>query len=66
MRPKYLLAAIPATVLIAALGYYYGGSQAPIGQPPLQSLTAQNMDEIKGAFNATKSEVRVLLLLSPT
>lgn len=65
MKPKYILGAL-ATVLLLALIYFYGGSQAPSGQPPLQSITPQNVAEVKNQFNAANDDVRVLLLLSPT
>ncbi len=55
-----------AAVLFAAGLYFYGGSQVPAGQPPLQNLTAQNAAEFESEFNAAKDDVRVLLLLSPT
>jgi hypothetical protein len=66
MRAKYILGALVALSLLAALGYFYGGSQAPSGQAPLRNLTAQNVAEVKNEFNAAKDNVRVLLLLSPT
>ncbi len=66
MKHRYLIGAFLALVLVAALVYFYGGSQAPSGQPPLKSLTAQNVAEVKSEFNAAKDDVRVLLLLSPT
>jgi hypothetical protein len=66
MKPKYILGALVTVFLLAALIYYYGGSQAPSGQPPLKSLTAENAAEVKNQFNAAKDDVRVLLLLSPT
>lgn len=66
MKRKHLVGAIIGLVVLAALFYFYGGSQTPSGQPPLSSLTAQNVGEIRNEFNAAKSEVRVLLLLSPT
>lgn len=66
MRQKYILGGILGVIFLAALVYFYGGSQAPSGQPPLRSLTVQNVGEIKNEFNAAKNEVRVLLLLSPT
>jgi len=66
MKHRYLIGAFLAFVLVAALVYFYGGSQAPSGQPPLKSLTAQNVAEVKSEFNAAKDDVRVLLLLSPT
>lgn len=66
MKHKFILAAILTLALIGALVYFYGGSQAPVGQPALQSLIPQNLSEIKTSFNAAKGDTRVLLLLSPT
>jgi hypothetical protein len=36
------------------------------GQPAFENLTAQNVADVKIAFNAAKNQVRVLLLFSPT
>ena len=66
MNRRYILVAAVTVAFVGALLYFYGGSQAPAGQRQLQSLTAQNLAEIKNEFNATKEDVRVLLLLSPT
>lgn len=55
-----------AALLIAALAYFYGGSQTPAGQPPLESLAPQNVAAIRNVFNAAKNDVRLVLLLSPT
>ena len=66
MKRKYIAGAVPIALLIGAVLYLYGGGQAPSGQPPLQNLTAQNIGELKNEFNASKSEARVILLLSPT
>ncbi len=66
MKHKYIWIAILTAGFIGALLYFYGGSQAPPGQPPLQSLTTRNVAEIANAFNAAKNDVRVLVLLSPT
>lgn len=66
MKSRYLISALLTVLLAGALVYFYGGSQPPAGQPALQSLTAQNVSEIKNEFNAAKDDVRVLLLLSPT
>lgn len=65
-RRNSILATIAALTAIAALVYLYGGSQAPSGQPPLMRLTTQNLSEIQTAFNAAKTDVRLLVLLSPT
>lgn len=66
MKREHVMGALVAVILLALLFYFYGGSQAPPGQPPLRSLTAQNIAEIRNPFNTAKDEVRVLLLLSPT
>jgi hypothetical protein len=66
MTRKHLVGAMISLVVLAALFCFYGGSQAPFGQPPLRGLTAQNVGEFRNAFNAAKAAVRVLLLLSPT
>jgi len=66
MNRKYILVAILAIAFAAALFYFYSGSETPAGQAPLQSLTTQNVAGVKNAFNATRDDVRVLLLLSPT
>jgi hypothetical protein len=65
MRRKYIVGG-PVVILLAALAYFHGGSRAPSGQPPLRSLAAENVGEIKNEFNAAKNEIRVLLLFSPT
>lgn len=66
MRSKYILGTVLAVTLAAALVYFYGGSHAPAGQPPLESITAQNVADVRNQFNSAKNAVRVLLLLSPT
>jgi hypothetical protein len=66
MKRRYIIGAFLLALLVAAALYVYGGGQAPSGQPPLRNVTAENVVEIKNEFNAAKSEVRVLLLLSPT
>jgi hypothetical protein len=66
MRRKHILVGIFAIAVAGALFYFYAGSQTPTGQPPLQRLTTQNVAAVKSAFNASKNDVRVLLLLSPT
>jgi hypothetical protein len=63
---KFIFSALAALALTAALVYFYGGSQAPSGQPPLVRLTPENISQFEAAFNAAKGDVRLLLLLSPT
>ena len=66
MKRKSILGALLALALIGALFHFYGGGPAPSGQPPLESLTPQNVSDLRNSFNAAKDDVRVLLLLSPT
>jgi hypothetical protein len=66
MNRKRTLIAIAALLAIGLLFYFYDGHQAPVGQPPLARLTPETLSDIQNAFNAAKSEVRVLVLLSPT
>ena len=66
MKRKYIVAPVLVAVLLAAVLYLYGGGQTPPGQPPLRSVTAQNVADIKNQFNAARGDVRVVLLLSPT
>ena len=66
MNRKRTLIAMAALLAIGLSFYFSGGHQAPAGQAPLARLTPENLSEIKNAFNAAKSEVRVLVLLSPT
>lgn len=40
--------------------------EVPAGQPSLFSLTSENFDQLRAAFNKTSGDVRVVLLLSPT
>ena len=66
MKRNYILGALLTVVLLGTLVYLYNGSKAPSGQPPLESLTAQNVADVQDEFNAAKDDARVLLLLSPT
>lgn len=66
MKRKHIFSGLAGVLVLAAVGYYASGHQAPASQPPLQNLTAQNLADLQNAFNAAKQEVRVLLLLSPT
>ena len=66
MKSRYVVGAILAAALVWGAVHYYGGSQVPSGQTPLQALTPQSIAGIKGEFNASGGDVRVLVLLSPT
>ena len=63
---RKLFFVIPAALLLGAGLYFYGGHTVPPTQPPLVTLTPQNLPTIEGAFNEAKGDVRLLVLLSPT
>jgi hypothetical protein len=66
MKARYIVGTVLVVLLAAVVFYLYGGSQTPAGQAPLENVTAENVAEVKNAFNAANEDVRVLLLLSPT
>ena len=46
--------------------YLWLAKGTPPGQPPLTSLTRNNLDQFKHDFNGAGGEARLVLLLSPT
>jgi hypothetical protein len=64
LRPG-VLAAVAIVALLAVAWHFYGG-KSPAGQDPLVSVTSNNFEELRSAFNAASGQVRVVLLLSPT
>jgi len=61
-----IVALLFVVMLFALAWYFYRGASVPIQQPPLVSLTQENFDQLRTAFNAATGEVRIVLLLSPT
>jgi HAMP domain-containing protein len=66
MKRKYIVGAVVALLVLAAVVYLYAGSQVPAGQPPLRRLAADSIADFTHEFNAAKNEVRVVILLAPT
>jgi hypothetical protein len=69
MRPRWInnalwLAGIIATLVIVR--YLWLAKGTPPGQPPLTSLTRNNLDQFTHDFNREGNQVRLVLLLSPT
>jgi hypothetical protein len=67
MRLKSIF--IPALIGAIATGlyYYYAGTRTPLGQAPLQQLSASNFSTLQKRFNDDASDsIRVIVLLSPT
>jgi hypothetical protein len=55
-----------AVMILVVAFYLWGSSSTPPGQPPLVSLNEGNISEFQQSFNATVSDTRIVLLLSPT
>jgi hypothetical protein len=53
-------------MLAGLLADISGQQKVPAGQPSLSSLTSENFDQLRTAFNGASGDVRVVLLLSPT
>jgi len=65
LNRKYAL--LSFVVLAALVGWYFWGfSRTPHGQPPLTSLTPNNLEEFKQQFTDAADRTRLVLLLSPT
>jgi hypothetical protein len=64
MKRKYALLFIVAA-LVGVLFWHFSGS-APKDQPPLASLTTDNLDQFKREFNQAADRNRLVLLFSPT
>ena len=61
-----VLAGLLILGLLVLSWHFNGGREVPAGQPAFISLTTQNFDQLRAAFNAASGKVRVVLLLSPT
>ncbi len=60
----FRLIGIIAVLLI--IWYVWLSKGTPPGQPPLTSLTQNNLDQFKLEFNNAADRARLMLLLSPT
>lgn len=63
---KYALWLVGVITAFLIVWYVWLSKGTPHGQPPLTSLTQNNLDHFKNAFNAAGDETRLVLLLSPT
>jgi hypothetical protein len=64
MKRKY----VPLFILaaLAVLVFWYFSGSAPGDQPPLTSLSVNNLNQFKREFNGAADRNRMVLLLSPT
>ena len=63
---KYALWLVGIIATLVIVWYLWLAKGTPHGQPPLTSLTQNNLDQFKHDFNGAGDEARLVLLLSPT
>ncbi len=66
MKRRSLPFGLAALGILAVLFYLYGGHQTPSGQRPLADLDSASLSGFRNEFNSSRSQVRLLVLLSPT
>jgi len=66
MRVKMRYVPLFVAATLACLVFWYFLGSPPNGQPPLASLTPNNLDQFKREFNGAADRNRLVLLLSPT
>ena len=65
-RAKYAFWVVGIIATLLIVWYLWLSKGTPPGQPPLTSLTQNNLDQFKHDFNGAGDEARLVLLLSPT
>ncbi|MGA8215322.1 MAG: hypothetical protein WB799_17125 [Candidatus Sulfotelmatobacter sp.] len=65
-RVKYAFWLVGIIAALLIVWYLWLSKGTPPGQPPLASLTQNNLDQFKHDFNGAGDEARLVLLLSPT
>jgi len=65
-RTKFAIWLVGVIAVILIVWYLWLSKGTPPGQPPLTSLTQNNLDQFKHDFNSADGEFRLVLLLSPT
>lgn len=63
---KYVFRLVGIIAALLIVWYLWLSKGTPPGQPPLTSLTQNNLDHFKSDFNDAKDGARLVLLLSPT
>lgn len=65
MKKNIAIATVTAA-LFGVLLYLYGGHATPAGQKPLTVLSQTELQNLRADFNSSASQLRMLVLLSPT
>jgi len=66
MRSKLKFVPLFIVAALACLIFWYFWGSPPSGQPPLTSLSPNNLDQFRREFNGAVDRSRMVLLLSPT
>jgi hypothetical protein len=66
MRRILIVLLSMALLLVGAVFYFTGSGQPPTSQPPLVEITSSTLTALQSEFNHGSSELRIILLLSPT
>jgi len=64
VKPKH--AVLLLLIVLGFVAYWYWDHYLPHGQAPIASLTTNNFNQFKEAFNDTTDRTRLVLLVSPT
>jgi hypothetical protein len=65
-KVKYALRLVGIVAAFLIVWYLWLSKGTPPGQPPLTSLTPDNLGNFRQEFNSTADRARLVLLLSPT
>jgi hypothetical protein len=65
-RVKYTFWLVGIVAALLIIWFLWLSKGTPPGQPPLRSLTRNNLDQFKHDFNSADGKLRLVLLLSPT
>ena len=65
-KVKYTFGLVGIVAALLIVWYLWLSKGTPPGQPPLTSLTRNNLDKFTNDFNGAGNEARLVLLLSPT
>ena len=65
-RKGFAAASVVVAVVLFIIFYFFWGSSVPEGQQPLVRLNSSNVSSLKDAFNSSSSDVRLVVMLSPT
>jgi hypothetical protein len=65
-RAKFAFWIVGIVAAFLIVWYLWLSKGTPPGQPPLTSLTQNNLDQFRRYFNDAGDKARLVLLLSPT